>query len=410
MEKQKIFFENFDALNPEKEGVDINPYFDFNTEKKIMVDSLNKLKSMSVQEFTFYKKWEELRQYRNTNISSNANDTKSRIWSLIDPTDEKITLSQINDIEPEVVFVEDGNKKYYGDWNNLRLFCHTMEFNQNPGRFLRFLIIDKNTKKYLGVISVASDVISITDRDNYIGWSSENRLKDKRLAHSAIGSCIMATQPFGYNFLGGKLTACLTTSKIVRDTWERMYNQKLVGMTTTSLYGSYSMYNNIKWWHKCGTSSGKILIKPDQISYDIWHNWIKKNRKEEYKESMTQKEGVSGPVTAAKLRVLSMIMETCDVKQKNYVHGFERGTYFSCFYENTKEFLQNKIQEDKLVMKPLFLGDVKSILEWWKPKAVERYKKLFMENRIKSNVLFYDKMIDMNYETAKTEFFGEVGR
>lgn len=380
--------------------------FDFNGERLKLIKNLDYLKSLKVTEFTFYKKWEELQQYKMSNIASSAEATERKIWTPTDINDQTLTIREIEDLDPEVIFVSD-NSIYYDDWNNLRLFCHTMEYNQNPGRFLRFIIIDKVSKKYLGVISVASDVITITDRDNYIGWTSDNRLKDRRLAHSSIGSCIMATQPFGYNFLGAKLIACLSTTKTVRNIWESFYNQILVGMTTTSLYGSYSMYNNIPWWHKCGSSSGKILIKPDQSNYGLWHQWLKDNRPLEYEKAMTQKEGISGPVTAAKIKVLSMIMSECGIKQGSYVHGFLRGTYYSSFYENTKEFLQNKIQEKDLIIKPN--RDFKSIMEWWRPKAINRFRKLFSENQIKTKTLFYLPMMDMTYEQAKNKYFNDVG-
>lgn len=383
--------------------------FDVGDERRKLVASLDKLRAMSVQEFTFYKKWEELQKFSDSAIFTDAESVERRIWKINDVNDEELTVQQIEELEPEVIFVKEDDEKYYSVWNTLRLFCHTMEYNQNPGRFLRFLVLDKKTRKYLGAMSVASDVIAITDRDQYLGWSTDNRLKDKKLAHSSIGSCIMATQPFGFNFLGGKLMACLVTSEIIRKTWKDLYNQTLVGMTTTSLYGSYSMYNGIPWWHKCGSSSGKILIKPDQSCYETWHQWIKNNKKEKYIETMTQKDGVSGPVTGAKLRVLSMIMDACEVKQKDYVHGYERGVYYSSFYKNTKEFLQNKITEKELIIQPRIQENVQSIMEWWKPKAINRFRKLFLENNVKDSVLFYLPMCKMKYEEAKKKYFADVG-
>jgi hypothetical protein len=382
--------------------------FDLENEKLKVKTNLDNLKSMSVEEFTFYKKWDELKHggYEKS-VSNFYNKTLRKIWTLDGETDP---IKRIECLDPEVVFVGE-DSVYYEDWNLLRIFCHTMEYNQNPGRFLRFLIIDKTTKKYIGVLSIASDVISITDRDNYIGWTSDNRLKDKKLVYSAIGSCIMPTQPFGYNFLGGKLVACLATSDVIRKKWKDLYGQTLAGMTTTSLYGSYSMYNSLnRWWHKCGVSSGQMLIKPDQSCYDQWHKYVKQNMSDEYEKAMTQKEGVNGPVTAAKLRVLSMIMESCGLRQKDYVHGFERGTYYSCFYENTREFLKNEISDDKLIVKPLFHNSIQNILDWWKPKAIERYKRLKSENKLKPEVLSYHEMIGMTYEEAKRRFFNEVGR
>jgi hypothetical protein len=287
-----------------------------------------------------------------------------------------------------------------------------MEFSQTPGRFLKFLITDGNedNPKYLGAVSVSSDVITIQDRDVYLGWTPKNKLEDGKLVHSSIGSCIMSTQPFGYNFLGGKLISCLVTSSAVRNVWKKLYGQTLVGMTTTSLYGSYSMYNSLKWWHKCGTSAGKIPIKPNDTVYQIWHDWIKENKSAEYNKKMTQKDDVSGPVTGAKQRVLSMIFQELKLRTQDYVHGYERGVYYSSFYENTKEFLKNEITEDQLVMKKLYVDDTDAIINWWKTKAKDRYLKLKAENNLKSEVLYYSPMIDMSYQAAKEKFFKEVGR
>jgi hypothetical protein len=255
---------------------------------------------------------------------------------------------------------------------------------------------------------MSSDVITITDRDKYIGWTADDKLKKKRLAHSAIGSCIMSTQPFGYNFLGGKLIAALVTAETVRNAWQALYDQLLVGITTTSLYGSYSMYNSLKWWHKCGASAGKMSIKPDDVIYKVWHDWIKTNKADKYQKAMTQREGVSGPVTGAKARVISMIFSELGIKQSTYVHGFERGTYYACPYKNTKDFLCSKIDESKLIFNPLYTQ--KAILEWWKAKAIARYQTLKAENRLKDDILYYNQMIGMDYQTAKNTYFSEVGR
>jgi len=384
------------------------PAFDFETNRKLLVDNLDFLKGMSVEEQTFYKKWQEVQTYQDD--ASKLNAIKAKIWQPSDIKDEQRTIKEIENCQPELVYVE--TKQQNEDWTLLRVFVSTFEFSQTPGRFLKFLIVDRNKPEtpYIGVLAVSSDVITITDRDNYIGWNKNNKIKDKKLAHSAIGSSIISTQPFGYNFLGGKLAAAMVVSSGVRDLWKKLYNQTLVGMTTTSLYGSYSMYNSLKWWHKCGTSAGKVAIKPDDEIYKIWHDWVKENCTEKYDKAMTQKEGVSGPVTGAKSRVIGMIFSKCDIKQSHYMHGYERGVYYSCFYENSKEFFQNKITEDKLVMKKLFADDNKAIMEWWKPKAIERYKKLKSEGNLKTDIHFYNQMIGMTYDEAKSVYFHEVGR
>ena len=383
--------------------------FEFELEKSKFIKNIDYLKSMSAEEQTFYKKWVEVQTYKDYLNKSGV--VKAKIWTPTDITNIDLTIKELENLNPTIVHVTAGSP-YEHDWLMLRLFCHTMEYAQTPGRFIKLLITDGNVDnpRYLGAVSISSDVIVITDRDDYIGWTADNKLKDKRLVHSAIGSCIMSTQPFGYNFLGGKLVAALITTSKTREIWKKLYNEELVGMTTTSLYGSYSMYNSLKWWHKCGSSTGKMMIKPDDSVYEVWHQWIKDNRTEQYNKAMTQKEGVSGPVTGAKTRVINMIFQTLGIKSSDYTHGYERGVYYSCFYENTKEFLQNKITEKDLKLKELFNKDVQGVLDWWKPKAIERYKKLHGEGNIKSDILYYNKMMGMTYDEAKSKFFNEVGR
>jgi hypothetical protein len=383
--------------------------FEFDLEKSKFIKNIDYLKNMTAEEQTFYKKWVEVQTYKDYLNKSGV--VKAKIWTPTDINNLELTVKELESLNPTIVHVTAGCA-YEHDWLMLRLFCHTMEYAQTPGRFVKLLITDGNVDnpRYLGAVSISSDVIVITDRDNYIGWTADNKLKDKRLVHSAIGSCIMSTQPFGYNFLGGKLVAALITTSKTREIWKKLYDEELVGMTTTSLYGSYSMYNSLKWWHKCGSSTGKMMIKPDDSVYEVWHQWIKDNKSEQYNKAMTQKEGVSGPVTGAKTRVINMIFQTLGIKSSDYTHGYERGVYYSCFYENTKEFLQNKITEKDLKLKELFKKDVQGVLDWWKPKAIERYKKLHGEGNIKSDILYYNKMMGMTYDEAKSKFFNEVGR
>lgn len=393
------------------------PYFDFEKKKEQFISDLKRLSEMSVEEFTFRKKWEEV-QEANDSIKGKAYELKGSIWAPTDLNDEKGTIREIEDLRPVVKVMRTPEEDRV--WTTLRVYCSSAEFNQAPGRFIKFLMVDENTGKVLGIMSIASDVIAMSDRDSYIGWTLEDKLKYKMLRYSAIGTTIVPTQPLGANFLGGKLTAAMVVSGVVRNEWEKPTDAqeskpcRLVGMTTTSLYGStkgkLSMYNGLKWWKPVGLSKGKVPIKPYENAYKDWHDWLKENMKDEYDTAMTQKEGVSGPVTGAKMRVLNMIFKAVGVKQSDFVHGFERGVYYSCFYENTREFLCRKITEEQLVMKPLFKDDTHAILTWWKPKAIERYKKLKAEGRLNPNKLFYFEMTGMDYEEAKAKFFSDVGR
>lgn len=383
--------------------------FDYEKEKNNFINHMNTLKTMSVQESVFYKKWMEVKNYRE--FASKADEVKCKIWTPTDISNKEQTVFEIENLKPRIFYVEPTNKAHMLDWLMLRIFCHTMAYDQTPGRFLRFLIIDDVSQKYLGATSISNDVMALTCRDNHIGWTRENRINEKKLIHSAIGSCIMGTQPFGYNFLGGKLIACLTTSKVVRDVWKSVVGKTLVGMTTTSLYGPNSMYCGIPYWTGCGCSKGKISIKPDDKYYDIWHKYIKEHRSDEYKRKLVKENSDSGPVTGAKQRIIEIIFRELGISAAKYQHGFERGVYYTSFYENTAEFLCNKINDESaLKLNSRYESDVDGMIAWWRKKAIKRYISLHEQNRLKDDVLYYNKMIDMNYQQAKDNYFNEVGR
>jgi len=388
------------------------PKFDFDKERKTFIDNLNLLKTMSVQEQTLYKKWQEFNAdvYSMTQKASKFKRINNSIWTPSDITNKEQTLIELLALEPYVEMLEQGNAKDNETWTLVRRLIHTMEFTANPGRNLKFFVKDKVTGKLLGVICLGSDVTSLGARDKYIGWSLDNKFKDGKLKHTAIGTTICCAQPLGYNFLGGKLVAALVTSSVVRDAWKKLYGQTLVGMSTTSLYGIHSMYNSIPLWRTMGKSVGRIALKPDDATYEVWHDWVRENMESEYKKATTQKEGVSGPPTGVKQKTINLIFRAVGIKASDYEHGFQRGIYYADMYENGKEFLRGEIEEKDLKMKQKYIDDSDYIMNWWKPKAIKRYTKLFDEGRLKPEKLFYGDIVGKTWEETKEMYLSEVGR
>lgn len=394
-------------------------------ERVEFIKHMDELKNHSVQENVFRRKFFEL--YRRKDLGENSFKVKEKIWKPVDIFDKNKTIKEIEELNPVIEFVDPEDSNKMTDWLMLRYFCHTMEYEQNPGRFLRFLIRDKKTSysdimdeefdgRYLGATSVVSDIISVAPREEFLGWSQEDKLVKKKLKNSAIGSCIMPTQPFGYNFMGGKLVACLTAGNVVQNKWKELYQDVLVGMTTTSLYGRGSMYDGMpKYWTAIGETAGKVALKPDDEFYEKWHKIIKDRHPYEYEKQMTQKEGVKGPVTGAKQRIMNMIFKEVGIKSTDYQHGYKRGIYYSLLYENGKDFFQSKISEDQLIKKPQWMDDQK-IVDWWKEKAIKRYIKLHDESKLKPDILYYSDLINfekgpkLDYLKAKDKYFSDVGR
>jgi len=366
------------------------------------------LKEQDVYEHTLYKKWKEVQDYRR--FINRSEVVKAKIWTPTDIQDRELTVSEIQALEPRIRYVNpEIDKSAADDWLMLRVFVSSMKFDQNPGRVLKFLIYDEVTGKYLGVSSISSDVIAMSARDKWIGWNNEHKLEKGRLKNSAIGTCIVPMQPVGYNLLGGKLMASLLTTKTVRDAWLSVTGNPLVGLTTTSLYGASSMYNGIPYWKTLGETQGKIYLKPDDDIYKEWHHWIKKNHMDVYLKA-TVKEGIVGPVTGIKQKIIDLIFKYSNIKAARYAHGFNRGVFYSQFYTNTKEFLRTEIEFNELEMKERVAKDLDGVIEWWMKKAVRRYEKLHAAGNLKPEVLYYNRMIGMSWDDAKEHYLGDIGR
>ena len=379
--------------------------FDYELEKQKFIDNMDFLKSMSVQEQTLYKKWQEFNKDEKLMSQITSLDVISnQLWKPTDINKLEQTIQEINDMEPIVEYTQDNAK-----WTLLRQGISSMEFVANPGRNIKFYVKDKVSNKYLGVICMGSDVTSLGSRDEYIGWTRDNKFKDGKLNHTAIGTSIIATQPLGYNFLGGKLVSALVTCSTIRDKWQEMYNETLVGATTTALYGIHSQYNGIPHWKTLGETKGKISIKPDDSAYDVWHQWLKDNKTEKY-EKLVELRPNGQPQTGIKQKIIQMIYQELGIKRAKYEHGFKRGAYFANIYQNGKEFLRSEINEDELVIRNMFDRDIEYIDSWWKRKAVNRYTKLLEQNKIKPEKLFYSGMINISWEEAKEKYLGDIGR
>ena len=370
------------------------PAFDYDVEKGKFIENMDYLSSMSVEEQTLYKKWQEWNYDLATSMKRKAGLALhyDALWMPKDIQNKEQTIKEIEDLEPYVEIVDD--PKESTRWTEIRKLIHTMSFDANPGRNVKIYIKDRVSGKILGMISLASDVTSLGVRDKYIGWTQDNKYKDGKLNHTTIASTIVCTQPLGYNFLGGKLIACMATSEVVRKHWKEKYGQTLIAVGTTSLYGIHSQYNGIPHFKTLGESAGKV----------------KKNKSEEYAIQTAEKEGVDGPATGVKQKVINMIFKELGLKGSHYQHGFKRGVYFAQMYENGNEFLRNEIAEDQLIMKDKFVDSDEYTMKWWKPKAIKRYEKLHEEGRIKPESLFYLDIIGMSWEDCKEKYLKEVGR
>lgn len=385
--------------------------FDFEKNKRELIENLDYLFTMSVQEQTLYKKWLEWNEdlHASMKLLPALHQQYDKIWQPKDLMDKEGTIEEIQNMQPYVELVGEGDEATR--WTYVRKLISSMEFTANPGRNVKGYVKDRVSGKILGVISLGSDITSLGVRDEFIGWTKEDKFNGGKLNCTAIGTSIIATQPLGYNFLGGKLVSALTTSPTFRQEWKEKYGDTLVAVGTTSLYGIHSQYNGIPHFKTLGESKGKISIKPDDKYYDVWHHWLQDNKPDWYRDQIELASAdKSGPVSGVKQKILGQIFKELGIKADAYHHGFKRGVYFAPMYENGNDYLCSKIEEDKLIMKPKFLQGDEYTIKWWKEKAIKRYSKLHEEGRLKPEKLFYADAIGLTWEEMKAKFLADVGR
>ena len=405
------------------------PDIDTETLKDTIIKDLTFVSAMTVQEYTLYQKFQEVK-FRYPTVETNSffddkptlknpqqgallQEIKNNFWLPEDP-EEYLNL------EPELLWTDgDDVKSITGAnmpaiWNGMRTFLSTMKNNSNIGRNLNFLIRDKKTKKLLGVTCMSSDFLDLTPRDNYIGWEREAKTQ-RMINHTCIGSTIVPIQPLGYNLVGGKLLALLCLSDTVEKTWEYQYKDKLVGVTTTSLYGKtktipLSQYDRLKNWKKMGWTAGSVSYEPLKPTRMMIQNWLKKQHTYKYFEWYVAKKDTGQPHKRDhRNRSHTFTYNKLGIDKKLIKSEHARGIYFGELYENTKEFLREEIKVDQLERR--FDNSVEALTDIWKNKyAKKRLANLKKQDRVSKETHFYDDIIYMSWQETKDKYLQQVGR
>ena len=268
-------------------------------------------------------------------------------------------------------------------------------YENSPGKELKLGVREKNTKKYVGFIKLASPLINSKPRNDWLGGVPDLTIFNR---HTMMGYIIVPAQPFGFNYLGGKLLALVCCSHEVR----QMINKKYPEMDTclfetTSLYGSIkgtSQYDGLKpFLRHTGDTESKFMLTLSDEFYDDMNEWFKaRNNNQSLLPSGT---------SSRKLKIQTMMvgdikraLKTHDPeKYQEFVTAVKSSTdittqkrfYMSTYgYENTREVLLG--QTDKLIpnKENYDKHHMSNITEWWKRKASSRFDTLTQEGRVRT--------------------------
>ena len=270
-----------------------------------------------------------------------------------------------------------------------------------PGKSIKWVVYEKNSGKIAGFIRLGSPTINSKPRNDFLGKPLDTLSPEvmKRFNDSSImGFIIVPTQPFGFNYLGGKLLAAICCSHLTKDTLDKKYGGPFCMFETTSLYGSTkssSQYDGMKPFlrYKGNTVSDFAPLINDD-NYRRLNDWfIERNGGESL---------VAADASSRKLKTQTKMISVIKAslkdaepdEYKKFVQTFnaakglteKKRSYMSDFgYDNVKEYLN--METDTLIKKDNYdRYSFEGVVDWWKNKASKRYESLKADGRLRTEL------------------------
>lgn len=281
---------------------------------------------------------------------------------------------EIGGIRPRLIPVR-------GDTTESRLFIAATLYWSVPvssgfGRRLRFIVRDERNGKLIGIIGLTDPVFNLGPRDNWVGWSCDER-KD-RLVHVMDAFVLGALPPYS-KLLGGKLIALLATCREVVKYFRAKYgksegiisrrkkNPRLVLLTTTSALGRSSVYNRLRIPGRVEYLTGVEADRVERwytkgyghfhISESVYEGLMEVLSRRNHPYATGNRFG-DGPNW--KIRVIRQASVELGIEARLLRHGIKRQVYIVPLAENTRSFLLGKSKVVRYKTLP-----VRDITDFW---------------------------------------------
>lgn len=169
---------------------------------------------------------------------------------------------KLEKISPVLVNVDQGKlweslfKIVRGTWS--------MPLNKGYGRRLRYVVYDEFHDSVIGIIGLQSPPADLASRDTLFNYPENKKLD---FVNQTMDIYSLGSIPPYSGLLGGKLVAGMAGSKTIVEDYRKKYlgketliaqkllDNSLVALTTTSAYGRSSIYNRLKF-------NDKLIAEP----------------------------------------------------------------------------------------------------------------------------------------------------
>ena len=309
------------------------------------------------------------------------------------------------EMEFEIRFIGDrfDNSLPQDHYKNLlaAVSSHNNESNI-PGRELRWIVYEKRTQKVIGFIRFGSPTINSKPRNVWLGQPANLSLLNR---HTAMGFVIVPSQPFGYNYLGGKLLALLCVSHFARETLNKVFEKDIALFETTSLYGSTtsaSQYDGLKpFFRYKGLTESKFLpLLHDRVFHKLHDRFTLLNNNTpltDNKASSKKMKRQTKMIASIKksLKDENKLQQFNNVIEMAFGLTQKKRFYISDYgYGNVREVIRG--DQDKLVHGQNWdKFHLDNIISWWKRKATKRYETLKRDGRFRDKVELWSQDDDI---------------
>ena len=286
-------------------------------------------------------------------------------------------------------------------FDNLLEMTASFSPDDPPGKNSKLCVQEKNSGKIAGFIKLASPLINAKPRNEWLGRPLQTEDKEE-MQHfnrgTIMGFVIVPVQPFGFNYLGGKLMAAICCSHDVRRFLNDKYGGPFCMFETTSLYGNIkggSMYDGMRPFLRYkGNTESKFFLTFAEDMYHEMKKWfeirndneplVRKNASSRKLKTQQKMIGIIGnslkehnTLAWQKFVKFRKDTETVTTQKRFYMSSFG--------YENSREYILRETKELKK-SRVWDRHELENVVSWWKTKATKRYESLKADGRLRTEL------------------------
>jgi len=269
---------------------------------------------------------------------------------------------ELSSIRPQLITAESGEPATVFRW--LRLMHWSLPYSKGYGRRLRYLIVDGQNGKVIGLLGLQSPPIDLKPRDRFLSVPSHRKLD---VINHSLDIYVLGAIPPYQNLMGGKLVALLSVSEDIQQAYRDKYTGRLselagrplpdhlTFLTTMSAFGRSSIYNRLTFERRpvaqsLGLTSGSGTFHFPQDLYDLARELL----------NIRGIDTRTGPRTGSrrKLQIMTRALEAVGLKHLRY-HGVLREVFILPLCTNLLSWARE--EEAPRLLTP----SVHDLSKWW---------------------------------------------